>query len=868
MHRKINSVSLSLKPKLPEVYKTSLFPGLGRITPDSNPYSSHNDITPIKSDKGSKFFVANSNSVSKSTVIKSSDTVPILPFWEIHERVDSFNLRTSEKLNAYTTPDKILAEYSQWGKIVAEITKIISLSSEEFGDIIHTLQSQNKRLFKILFSSCNAIQEQNTKDQNSMKSSINKLNTQVNTLVERIKENERLQGITQEQISKEIKEIFGTDTLDVNSIRDRIEKLKNYDRIPAADVLKDVLDFLSKQQYIPDYKPQAFSGIDIQEYQKILEGRFKSIQSNTAHKLAKYFEQKQLSSNEYTQTTELYIHPDAHKQAKDALEKVKLQFQSLSMQYETLKALSTGNELKLNVVTEENSKLSADNLAMSINIQNFIEKEKLLKNKIQKMRDEIVQIHSNAPYLNNTSRGSAKPMSPDQKNNNLRSLSRGYSKNVEESKIILVNPQENEIDDKKTEDFQDINLISPGTIENNTSHEEIGINKNLLETNNLVNYPIKESLKPGDIYNDYQSFSHSEDNQSISRSLLSSSKDIDYPVKNFEDRKETFDLLENHFYSDDEDFDSNIIPEDIEIKPQNHKIDNKKNKNLENTQKIEKKVSFENPTKKNILNPKPLEKPKKLIKDKNKIDKSTSNNKNTSPINNTNFTKDFNKNTVPIKQTPINVLQKALDVKDKIELVLPDASTKNKPIDDKYTKSDIKPSASKNFSKIFNNPTIPSAEALKKTEKLIELLESTSPKPYKPVSPKKPVQKDLKKNENLKQAKELPETQSPSLNQDKIALSSNQINEKSIPKANKSVWTDSDLPKLNYKDFSSQFGPELPSDSKQSGIYFMPFNPNNLYGLKGDKYYHTSKSVFSAQPLIPELSSSYVFSPPFHLSNN
>ena len=81
------------------------------------------------------------------------------------------------------------------------------------------------------------------------------------------------------------------------------------------------------------------------------------------------------------------------------------------------------------------------------------------------------------------------------------------------------------------------------------------------------------------------------------------------------------------------------------------------------------------------------------------------------------------------------------------------------------------------------------------------------------------------------------------------------------------VWTDSDLPKYDYSDFSAQFGPEIPSQARDSGIYMMSFNPNNIYGLKGDKYYHTTKSIFSAHPLIPELSSSYVFAPPFHISN-
>lgn len=52
-------------------------------------------------------------------------------------------------------------------------------------------------------------------------------------------------------------------------------------------------------------------------------------------------------------------------------------------------------------------------------------------------------------------------------------------------------------------------------------------------------------------------------------------------------------------------------------------------------------------------------------------------------------------------------------------------------------------------------------------------------------------------------------------------------------------------------------------ESNKNGVYMLPFNPNQFYGLKGDVYYHTKNSVFSAQPRIPDLKDSFTFQSPF-----
>jgi hypothetical protein len=54
-------------------------------------------------------------------------------------------------------------------------------------------------------------------------------------------------------------------------------------------------------------------------------------------------------------------------------------------------------------------------------------------------------------------------------------------------------------------------------------------------------------------------------------------------------------------------------------------------------------------------------------------------------------------------------------------------------------------------------------------------------------------------------------------------------------------------------------------ETKNNGVYILPYNPNQYYGLRGDSYYHTRNAVFAAQPRIPDIKDSFTFQQPFHI---
>lgn len=53
--------------------------------------------------------------------------------------------------------------------------------------------------------------------------------------------------------------------------------------------------------------------------------------------------------------------------------------------------------------------------------------------------------------------------------------------------------------------------------------------------------------------------------------------------------------------------------------------------------------------------------------------------------------------------------------------------------------------------------------------------------------------------------------------------------------------------------------PDIPAASETSNLYIFAYNPNNVFGLRGDTFYNKSSYTFNPHPRIPELQKSLVF---------
>ena len=894
MHRKHNSVNLSLKPKLPDISKSRYSPGLSRATPELSMYGLASDITPLKQHKASNFFRNNTSSVSKSTVIKASDSSPSLPMWEIHERIDTFCIKSESRLTTSSSTAKILADYTFWETTVADIKRVVATYSQDLAEIMNLVQSQNRKLFQGMFSSGKSEYETFKAENIKMKDKILKLNKQVEILLEKVQESERLQGITQDQISKEIQELFG-DTLDVDAFREKISQLKNNQRVPAADILKEILEHTS-EQLIPEHKSQLVPALDIMEYQNALLDKFKSIQTSTAQRIMKYFDQKDKFFEKTTQTTVEYVELDLYEEIKQSSDKLASKLQKSVAELAKLRVVLAENEGKFNEIAEEKSKLATDVMLQATEIQQLMAKEASLKEKLRSLRDLEVD-YPKSPYLKEGSRGSSlKPVTPFEKKreSSRESMSKPMGA-YENHNILKANTNSDTILQEKNPEIKLFEYKDSEVSENMDSldiQESSEFERLLVQQNSNVVGPYTKGR----------------------RKSSRISQDSSYEENEEEDMKNYYDSSRNS--SEVNTQKTNSRPQTIASNsPSRLEGYNQEAEIVKNSKKIG-EYSLE-------IHPKAEGTEKKIVPQNsskvsraNDIEKTGANNK----INSSNIIKkqseseaknnkvqnDAARYSKMQKETPSSTFSEHSPARDSLKSNINQPERTNILTKDTSTSQEVvvpiekSPSISKNTIEKGKKPGKQSENAYKNATGL----ESPSIKVAVSLSPPRPIRKKPSniQTKNFTSAisgpieKPLQEAKgsarSPSLpnksakkplaskpaiqrkkarNLEKIDQieSSEEFSEGILSeKVNVCTWIDQDLPDYDKSDFSAQFGPEVPMQSKEKGVYMMPFNPNNVYGLKGDRYFHTNKGIFSAQPLIPDLASSYVFAPPFHTSNN
>lgn len=84
----------------------------------------------------------------------------------------------------------------------------------------------------------------------------------------------------------------------------------------------------------------------------------------------------------------------------------------------------------------------------------------------------------------------------------------------------------------------------------------------------------------------------------------------------------------------------------------------------------------------------------------------------------------------------------------------------------------------------------------------------------------------------------------------------------------KNAIENSKCTQFNWENPDADYDSPKIYDSNGNLIYLMPFNPNNIYGLRGDSYHHTLKRVFQAQPVIPEMQESIYFKQNYKLEKD
>lgn len=882
MHKKTNSVPLALKPRLPDYSKIRYSSRLSQLTPELAFYGQINDKSHGYSGKALKFFKQISNDVSKSTIVKSSEAV-LLPLWEIQERIDSFHMRSEAKNLPSSNPEKIFADFELWDKTVSEITKTISFYSCEFSDILFSMHSETRKLFKSLYEmNQSAIQESQQKHK-FLKLKILDLNKKVKLLTIKLKENDEIRINLDKTISEELKEIFGDESLDTVLLKKKIHDLKNKERTPAVDLLKDILEQLSRENYIPEYKPQLLPQLDISEYQTNLQDKFKQVQMSTATKILKYFDNKTTVCHIQTQTIDAYIDPTLYIELKELYEKTNKQLIITTGQFEKYRDMYMENEIKVNDLQDEKAKLMTETMVKSNELNHFVEKEKILKNKLKKYRTE--NFGSDAignPYIKERA--------------SVHTIQSVQFKSVENDKDhkVLQNILEKELKITNTPSRSQLSTPRPCGSRRSNSRSSAR-SSNMDQGSEISSVCSEENHENSD---ESQNFSKNDDTKraSFEGEYDNSVYEDDLKEKDFENLQRKYRKPSNTSEASQKIGMKYRKPSNVsEISQSSMR------KNTVVTEKMKKNAPLEGNTSRNSRSRQkktPVD-PRSPLLRQNTIEKSPGISKKpilknqdlkkapdeTDKVTNQSYSKQvtYKKQSFP-DQKPILTHQATVEkslkpYKESIEENKEKLQSPKRPLikhldavttplsnmtsEDNSTPSPKKDTLPEYFP--YSNSEY-SPHDLSKTSKKLNISGIFKNKPRKKPPTINTKHQDKSILENA--------LESPSSDNDRPTITYNNLEDvykAQLLKSNNhmidiGVGTGKGFTIKKTADFSAQFGPLEPNVPKEIGVYITPYNPNNLYGLKGDTFFHSSRGVFGAQPSIPELSSSYVFMPPFHVA--
>jgi hypothetical protein len=823
------------------------------MSPDLHLYSYFSES---QSNRTSKFFTNNSNSVSKSTIIKPSDT-PAIPKWEIKERLDSFEFRTLKPLSQKLSFELFQKDFALWEKTSSEITKILTHFSEDLGEVMASFSSFNKKVYMDLFEFCRSALVKAKKKVDKYKATILSLNNDLLQKTERLALIKQIQLADNEKIEKEIREIFGDFVVDTDEIREKIKKLKIKDAVPAAEYLKEALEKLRVNQKIPDLDPTSPKVFDMSDYESTLNTRMRTIQVSTAQRIINYFESKDNFASKTTQTQEEFVQLKTFVEVKEALDKANIQLNSLNQQLENSRLKIIENENNFNLLLAEKGRLVTENLLKNNEVQNYKDREKFLKEKILKLKtEEKMIVVGNNPYIKEN-----KPPSPVVSNlpgfftinqrlnyheSDKNSLEEEKSeKNSFESPVLQIPSKRNSVMDESKSSFY--SSVHSRSSESPSEKEELGE----LEVKN------EEPKSEEDSESDEQPLKSVIKNE-IKK--IVSSKEVNEKIAKYEQNLKKNEgtsekIVKKIFTSDEVEVAMKNIQKPktdtkkIVAKPNLIEKNTEKLKILEKIEKVPKVEKIEtSQIKRTEKKSKPLpSKSEKPLKTENLSKKVTE-----KPVAAKKVSFEAEKHT-ETKTTSAMLLNPDKVFSDELinhSLLKEDSFFKENPLDLQPNPLPEPEPKQENLQTSRKSPSLSSTSKSKaKSSSLDRALKPKGPSSFLPSIPRS----------NLpEKSKEQEQTIQDLLNYIEKLEKALKTMEEKLEESSKTGFINSaekvELPKPEEK-------------TREPLIYRMPCNPNNIYGLKGDRYF-TSKGVFSTQPIIPDLLTSQFFSNFYHIEEN
>ncbi|OMJ66193.1 hypothetical protein SteCoe_37056 [Stentor coeruleus] len=231
-------------------------------------------------------------------------------------------------------PLSVPEEFNLWSTCIIEIQPLIKRHNNELGNIFTDITNHLIQLFRDLHKSNEDFQKVTVRDNYDLKHKIRVLDEESLKMQATIRELQDLKRMELEQISREIAEIFGSEDTELQLMKLKTKRFHDAGGVSTADYLKDLYEHMNKDFYIPESRVNDLPSANMDEFSQAMQTKFKKLQKTTAIRILKLLESSKNKSTAQIQTTAAYISPKDHEDLVAQMEKLNIQYQSAVMQLE------------------------------------------------------------------------------------------------------------------------------------------------------------------------------------------------------------------------------------------------------------------------------------------------------------------------------------------------------------------------------------------------------------------------------------------------------------------------------------------------------------------------------------------------------
>ena len=255
---------------------------------------------------------------------------------DIIERIESYEI----KLNKKKGLEVLQENYFLWERCLGEVTLELQKHESELGlGIIKLCNHYSDIVRESLRMTCIKNKEDQVKFEDLKRKSerFENENKKLSAELDDIKQSKRLE---MEQIEKEIEEIFGKNDVEIQHLKLMSTGYNNTIKKSTADVLSELWMSMNKEEDIPEIKNGDFLGMDPSEIPDLLSKKFLMIHQLTAKRVTEMIRLRKNIRNKECQTSGDYITPQHHEEQTKLVEKLHLQLQNAYVSIEKFKGSS------------------------------------------------------------------------------------------------------------------------------------------------------------------------------------------------------------------------------------------------------------------------------------------------------------------------------------------------------------------------------------------------------------------------------------------------------------------------------------------------------------------------------------------------